>query len=205
MAGNSSTPCPLREITGLILAGGKASRMGGTDKGLVLLNGRPMIEWVIDRFRPQVGSLIFNSNTGGQRYADFGGPVVADTIGGYSGPLAGLHAGLTAATTPYLVCVPCDAPLLPLDLVTRLYSALIDSNAEVAVARTLRRLQPTFMLCRSDLATSISTFLSEEGRRAIHEWLGRVRAAEVAFPAETAFANVNTPEDLQEIGQQLAR
>ena len=189
----------------MILAGGKASRMGGTDKGLVLLNGRPMIEWVIDRFRPQVGSLIFNSNTGGQRYADFGGSVVADTIGGYSGPLAGLHAGLTAATTPYLACVPCDAPLLPGDLVARLYSALTDNHAEVAVARTATGLQPTFMLCRTDLAASIATFLSEEGRRAIHQWLGRVRTVEVVFPDETTFANVNTPQDLQAIGQQLSR
>jgi molybdopterin-guanine dinucleotide biosynthesis protein A len=203
LAADSPAPCPLPEISGLILAGGKASRMGGTDKGLVLLLGRPMIEWVIDRLQPQVGSLIFNTNTSAQRYAAFGSPVVADTIGGYSGPLAGLHAGLTAATTPYVACIPCDAPLLPRDLVARLYSVLIDSDAEVAVARTARGLQPTFMLCRTDLTASIETFLSEQ-RRAIHQWLGRVRTVEVAFPDETAFANVNTPEDLRAIEQQLA-
>jgi molybdopterin-guanine dinucleotide biosynthesis protein A len=202
LAVNSAAPCTLPEIAGLILAGGKASRMGGTDKGLVLLNGRPMIEWVIDRLRPQVGSLILNTNTSEQRYADFGSPVVADTIGGYSGPLAGLHAGLAAATTPYVACVPCDAPLLPQDLVAHLYSALIDSDAEVAVARTARGLQPTFMLCRTDVAASIESFLSEQ-RRAIRQWLGRVRTVEVAFPDEATFANVNTPEDLQAIGQQL--
>ena len=193
----------MASVTGLVIAGGKASRMGGTDKGLLLLNGRPMIEWVIDRLRPQVASLILNTNASAARYAEFGVPVIGDQITGHTGPLAGLHAGLAAATTPLLACVPCDAPLLPADLVERQYQALIEASADVAVVRTAGGLQPVFMLCRRELQGSIGAFLLEGGR-ALHEWLRRVRSVEVAFADDAAFANLNTPEELRAMEAKLA-
>ena len=108
-------------ITGLILAGGRASRMAGEDKGLIELHGRPMIRWVLERFSPQVSQVLISANRNQERYAALGNPVVVDAVSDFSGPLAGLAAGLTSATTKWLASVPCDSPLVPPDLVKRLY------------------------------------------------------------------------------------
>ena len=114
-------------VTGLVLAGGLGRRMSadgaGVDKGLALLGGRPMVAHVIDRLAPQVGTLLINANRNADRYAAFAHPVIPDAIEGYAGPLAGLHAGMRAAATPWIVTAPCDSPFLPEDLVARLWHA----------------------------------------------------------------------------------
>lgn len=191
------------DITGLILAGGKSTRMGGLDKALLPLNGRPMIEWVIDRFRPQVDSLILNCNSHEATLAALGYPIILDVIAGYPGPLAGLHAGMTCANTELLACVPCDVPLLPGDMVVRLHQALATAKADIAVARTSSGLQPTFLLCRCTLGPSIEDFLAGGGR-AFQHWLTRQRHVEVAFADEAAFSNINTPQDMERIAFSLA-
>ncbi|MFY9327007.1 MAG: molybdenum cofactor guanylyltransferase MobA [Georgfuchsia sp.] len=192
------------DITGLILAGGRSTRMGGLDKALLPLNGRPMIEWVIDRFRPQVSNLILNTNSDETVLAALGYPIIADAITGYPGPLAGLHAGMGRAETPLLACVPCDAPLLPCDMVVRLHQALAAAEADIAVACTSSGLQPTFLLCSCTLRPSIEDFLSEGGR-AFRHWLARLHCIEVPFPDETAFSNINTPQDMERIAIDLSR
>ena len=181
-------------ITGLILAGGRGSRLGGVDKGLVDWRGRPLIAHVMERLRPQVDRILISANRNQQRYAAFG-PVVADRTNDFAGPLAGLQAGLAACTTPLLVCVPCDAPGLPLDLVFRLFTALTGNGADIAVAQTVDGLQPTFLLCRSEIAAKLDAWLTS-GRRKVADWLDEVQAAHVAFADAAPFANFNTPEDL---------
>lgn len=187
-------------VTGLILAGGKSTRMGGRDKALLPFDGRPMIEWVIGRFRPQVDVLVLNSNRDDDALEALDYPVVADSISGYAGPLAGLHAGLSCAKTSLLACVPCDAPLLPQDLVARLATALAEAEpaTDIAVARTANGLQPTFLLCRCTLKQSIEAFLGTGGR-AFHQWLAQQRCTEVYFADGKPFSNINTPQDMASI------
>jgi molybdenum cofactor guanylyltransferase len=181
-------------ITGLIIAGGKSTRMGGNNKALRLLNGRPMIEWVIDRIRPQIDDLMINTNSNQNTLAALGYPIVTDIIPNHRGPLAGLHAAMTRATTSLIACVPCDAPLLPIDLIARLHAVL--ANADIAVARTPASLQPAFLLCRTSLGQSIEEYLAE-GRYAMRHWMARHHCVEVNFGDEEAFANINTPADIQ--------
>ncbi len=191
-----------QQVTGLILAGGKSTRMGGSDKALMPLQGRPLIEWVIDRLLPQVDDLMVNTNSNDIRLATLGYPIVADLLAGHRGPLAGLHAGMAMAKTPLLACVPCDAPLLPDDLVVRLHSALTNIGADIAVARTPESLQPTFFLCRNTLARSIEDYLAE-GKYALRHWMARQQCVEVDFAEEMAFCNINTPDELGRMAHQL--
>ncbi len=182
-------------ITGLVLAGGQGRRMGGVDKGLQLLQGRPMVEHVIERLRPQVGTILINANQNAGRYAEFGCPVVADEIGGFAGPLAGLHAGLHAATTPLVVTVPCDSPFLPLDLVARLEAARATADADIAVAKTGAQPHPVFALVRTSVLPHLSQFLAR-GERKIDIWYASLNVVEVPFDDEQAFSNINTREEL---------
>jgi len=183
-------------VTGLILAGGLGRRMGGADKGLQCFRGRPMVEWVIARLRPQVETLLINCNQNATSYAAYGYPVVADEITGFAGPLAGLHAGLMRATTPLLASSPCDSPFLPLDLVERLVAAMQASQAELAVAKTADQPHPVFSLCRREVLDSLVRFLGAGGRK-IDVWYATLNAVEVAFDDEAnAFANINTLAEL---------
>jgi molybdenum cofactor guanylyltransferase len=185
-----------RSITGLVLAGGRGLRMGGVDKGLVVLRGYPMAMHVIMRLAPQVGCIIINANQNADVYQDMGYPVVADTFDGFAGPLAGLHAGMCAASTEWLASVPCDAPLLPSDLVARLAAGVVRDQAELAVACTQGRPQPVFCLVRASLAPRLEQFLKDGGRK-VEAWLTTLRVAAVAFDDATdAFANVNTEQEL---------
>ncbi|MFY8064195.1 MAG: molybdenum cofactor guanylyltransferase MobA, partial [Usitatibacteraceae bacterium] len=129
-------------ITGLVLAGGRGSRMGEVDKGLQVFRGKPMVAHVIERFAPQVGGLLINANRNQETYASYGYDVVVDDIPGFAGPLAGLHIGMHRATTPYIVTAPCDSPFLPLDLVARLTSSLEAEGADLAVAKSEGFAQP---------------------------------------------------------------
>jgi len=183
-------------ITGLILAGGQGRRMGGVDKGLAPLRGRPMVAWVIDRLHPQVHEVIINANQNRDDYAAFGHRVVGDEIGGFAGPLAGLHAGLKVASHPFVATVPCDSPFLPEDLVQRLLAASLADHADVAVARTGDQPHPVFALVRASVLGHLTRFL-EGGGRKIDAWYASLKVVEVPFDDQPeAFSNINTRDEL---------
>jgi molybdopterin-guanine dinucleotide biosynthesis protein A len=185
-------------VTGLVLAGGQGRRMGGVDKGLQLLRGRPMVEWVLERLRRQVTEVVINANQNQAEYARLGHRVVGDAIAGFAGPLAGLHAGLQANIHPFLVTVPCDSPFLPLDLVSRLHAALVAAHADLAVAKTGDQPHPVFALVRDSLAGHLTAFL-ESGGRKIDAWYASLTVAEVSFDDQPdAFSNINTRSELEE-------
>ena len=187
------------QITGLVLAGGRGMRMGGVDKGLQPFRGEPMALRAARRLQPQVGTLLINANRHLDDYAKLGAPVCADAIEGYAGPLAGIHAGLSACSTDYLVTVPCDSPLLPADLVDRLGQALArqGSDAAVAVAGTAgqARRHPVFLLLKRHLLPQLTAYLDSGGRK-VDQWLASLACAEALFDDELAFANVNTLAEL---------
>jgi molybdopterin-guanine dinucleotide biosynthesis protein A len=188
------------DITGLILAGGRGSRMGSIDKGLALLGNQPMVQHVIQRLRPQVQHLLINANQNLDTYAAFGAPVWADAMPDFAGPLAGLQTGLMHCETPYLVTAPCDSPFLPFDLVQRLASALQGENADLSVAVTgdgaSRQPHPVFCLVKASLLPHLTQFL-ENGGRKVDRWYASLRVAEVHFADESAFRNINTLAELQ--------
>ena len=189
-----------RTITGIVLAGGQGRRMGGVDKGLVDLGGRPMVAHVIERLRPQVATIVVNANQNRERYEALGFPVVADAVGGFAGPLAGLHAGLSATTTVHAVTVPCDSPFLPADLVSRLAAGLAARNAQLAVAKTFDQPHPVFALVRVDVRDDLAAFLAGGGRK-IDAWYARLAVVEVAFDdCAEAFRNINTRDELAAAG-----
>jgi molybdopterin-guanine dinucleotide biosynthesis protein A len=185
-------------ICGLVLAGGQGRRMGGVDKGLQPLQGRPLMQHVIERLRPQVGDVLINANQNLERYAEFGCPVVPDRVGGFAGPLAGLDAGLHATDAPLIVTVPCDSPFLPRDLVARLAAARSAIDADVAVARTGNQPHPVFALVCSRVRPHLADFLAR-GERKIDRWYASLNVVEVAFDDEVdAFANINTRAELEQ-------
>jgi len=183
-------------VTGIVLAGGQGRRMGGVDKGLQPLRGKPMVAWALERLAPQVDEILVNANQNLEAYAKFGYRVVPDAIGGFAGPLAGLHAGLTAASRPLAVTVPCDSPFLPLDLVARLRTALGDHD--LAVAKTGDQPHPVFSLARRAVLDHLAQFLSSGGRK-IDAWYATLKVVEVSFDDEAdAFRNINTREELKD-------
>ena len=185
----------MRDVTGLILAGGHGRRMGGVDKGLTSLRGRPLIAWVLERLAPQVGELFINANQNLDQYRALGYPVVSDEIGGFAGPLAGLQAGMRAARTAFVLTCPCDSPFLPMDLATRLFAAL--NGADLAVVKTGIWHQPVFALVRTALLPNLTAFL-EKGGRKIDAWYATLKFVEVVFDdEEAAFSNINTPDELR--------
>lgn len=184
------------ESCGLVLAGGQGRRMGSVDKGLQLLRGRPMVEHVIERLRPQVDEVLINANQNLERYRAWGCPVVPDAVGGFAGPLAGLHAGMTSTRRALILTVPCDSPFLPLDLAARLEAGLMAADADLAVAKTYDQPHPVFALVRTAMLPHLEAFLAR-GERKIDLWYATLRVVEVAFDdQETAFSNINTPQDL---------
>jgi molybdopterin-guanine dinucleotide biosynthesis protein A len=183
------------KVTGIVLAGGKGTRMGGVDKGLQMLRGKPMVEWVLERLKPQVADIVINANQNVQIYEKYGHRVVADEIAGFAGPLAGLHAGLKAAREALVVTVPCDSPFLPADLVSRLQSSL--GEKDLAVAKTGAQPHPVFSLMRRQVRESLEAFLASGGRK-IDAWYAALKVVEVSFDDEAdAFRNINTLEELR--------
>ena len=183
-------------VTGLILAGGKGSRMGGVDKGLQLFRGRRLVDHVYERLAPQVGGIMINANQNQDEYRSFGVRVVSDAIGGFAGPLAGLHAGLSVSKRPFLASVPCDSPFLPADLIERLYKRIDETGAELAVAKTGDQPHPVFSLMRRGVLDHLAGFLKDGGRK-IDAWYASLSVVEVAFDDEPeAFSNINTLEEL---------
>jgi len=190
-------------ITGIILAGGRARRMGGQDKGLIQLARKPMIEYVLNAIEPQVDAIIINANRNQKVYGKYGFTVVADQIEDYCGPLAGMASGLQAAKTPFVVTVPCDSPLIPDDLVQKLYSTLQDEDAEICTALSNGRLQPVFTLMKSKLLNSMLDFLNN-GERKIDKWFEKHRLAIADFSEQPeTFININSAEELAAIELKL--
>ena len=193
------------KITGVIIAGGLGRRMGGIDKGLQELHGRPLVAWVSERLAPQVDELLINANQNVERYAAFGDRVVPDQIPDYAGPLAGVHAALSAAAYPLVATAPCDSPFLPADLVFRLFSALTATNANLAVARTFDQPHPVFCLCRRAVLPHLSEFLAGGGRK-FESWYATLNVVEVPFDDEAdAFENINTREELGRFESETGR
>ena len=200
----SSTSKRAQAVTGMVLAGGRGSRMGGVDKGLVELRGHLMIEWVVERLAPQVTQVFINVNRSNDQYAELGYPIIADATADFRGPLAGIAAVLASADTPWIATVPCDSPLVTPDLVDRLKGQVLARGARVAVAHDGNRLQPVFMLLHSDLLTDLEIYL-ESGARKIDCWLERHSFEIVDFSDNPEmFMNANTPADLEAVVGYLA-
>jgi molybdenum cofactor guanylyltransferase len=184
------------EVTGVVLAGGQGSRMGGVDKGLQPFRGEPMVAHVLARLRPQVTEILINANRNPEDYARFGHRVIADEIAGFVGPLAGFERGLAHAAHDLVLTVPCDSPFLPPDLVARLHAAMAHADAQVAVAKTGEQAHPVFCLMRRGVLASLREFLGS-GQRKIDRWYAQLRVVEVPFDDEPdAFLNINTREEL---------
>jgi molybdopterin-guanine dinucleotide biosynthesis protein A len=214
---------PLNDITGCVLAGGRGMRMGGMDKGLQPFLGLPLAAHALRRLAPQVGHLLLNANRHAEAYAQLGAahdaPVWPDAEPDYPGPLAGFLSGLTHCRTPWLVCVPCDTPLFPQDLVQRLAQAALAGQpaADIVVAhgwerspdtdQATLRAQPVFCLMRSSLRDSLQSFIRSGGRK-IDAWTGQHRCATALFDraddSPLAFANANTQQELQALAQAAA-
>ena len=193
------------QITGIVLAGGRGSRMGGADKGLQHYRGLPLAQHALERLAPQVGKVMINANRNLDAYAAVGAPVWPDALGDaaldFAGPLAGFLCGLAHCTTEYLVTVPCDAPHLPTDLVSRLAQPLAREGTSVAwasapsAASPFPRSQPVFCLMKSALRGDLAAFLARGGRK-VEEWTKQQAHTVVAFEDQRAFFNANTLEEL---------
>ena len=188
------------QITGLILAGGRAQRMGGIDKGLIPFHGKPLIESAISRLKPQVSAILINANRSITKYSHYGYPVFMDETPDFSGPLAGFSVGLKHCKTPYLLTSPCDSPLLPSDLAKNMAIELEENNLELVFASSKETdgkiwAQPVFCLMKSSLQDSLNAFLNN-GDLKIDRWFKELRSGTVVFENPQAFANVNTPEEL---------
>ncbi|QIK37517.1 molybdenum cofactor guanylyltransferase [Caldichromatium japonicum] len=186
-----------KELTALILAGGRGRRLGGIDKGLVEIGDRPLIAWILAALAPQVGAILISANRHSEHYRSLGHPVLTDPLPDYPGPLAGILAGLRAAPSPWILVVPCDAPCLPLDLGTRLARALVQHRGDLAVVHDGERAQWLHALLPVGLADELADFLAQGGRRA-EDWLRRYRIAWADYSGQAkAFVNLNTLEDLR--------
>lgn len=190
------------QITGLILAGGRGTRMGTVDKGLQMFRGAPMALHVLMRLSPQVGYVMINANQNIAPYEGFGVPVWQDEMQGFAGPLAGLQTGMVHCDTDYLVTAPCDSPFLPADLVERLAAGLEEKNADLAVAVTgagdTRQAHPVFCLAKASLLPHLTLYLQEGGRK-FDKWYASLNVAEVHFDDEDAFRNINTRDELHQL------
>jgi molybdopterin-guanine dinucleotide biosynthesis protein A len=190
------------DLTGLVLAGGRGSRMGGIDKGLQPYRGVPLALHALRRLQPQVGQAAISANRHLDVYRGWGVPVWPDTLPEHPGPLAGFLAGLARCDTAWLVCVPCDTPEWPPDLVERLGAAAARADAELALPVVRDdaghwRPQPAFCLLRRELHDDLSAYLQAGGRK-IGEWTRRRRCVEVPFPDARAFDNLNTLAELEQ-------
>lgn len=196
-------------ISAIILAGGRASRMGGIDKGLVLLQQKPLIEHVLTRLIPQADEIIINANREIAQYQTLGYPILKDaqieleSFNDFAGPLAGVYLGLKHAQHDYLLTVPCDSPFLPLNLAQCLKTALIENNVDIAVAKCDGNTYPVFCLCKKSTYTSLNDYLLQGGRK-MSTWQKNLKYIEVDFNHDAdAFVNLNTIEDLSALELKL--
>ncbi|MDQ7074151.1 MAG: molybdenum cofactor guanylyltransferase MobA [Gammaproteobacteria bacterium] len=186
------------KISAVILAGGRARRMGGEDKGLIHYQQKPLIEHVLARLRPQVDTLAINANRNLERYKKYGYAVFSDQLSDFQGPLAGISSALHNTRSPYLLIAPCDSPHLPLDLAERLYKTLQQEHADISIAFDGQRQQPLFMLLKQNRQVSLDAYLQQDGL-AVHRWLETEKVAVSDFSDQTkAFRNLNTTDDLRQ-------
>jgi len=192
-------------FTGVILAGGKARRLNGQDKGLIELAGQPLVQYVLDVLTPQVSHVKINANRNLEKYARYNCPVIADEFDNYCGPLAGMASCLGTIDTPFMVAVPCDSPFIPDDLVQRLYLQLEKDEADISVVHNGERMQPVFVLLKSTLRDSIINFLNN-GERKIDLWFEQHKLAITDFSDQPdLFMNINTQNDLSRIASKLKK
>lgn len=190
-------------ITAVVLAGGRARRMGGIDKGLIPLCGRPMIEHVLEALRDQAGTIVINANRNLDTYRALGRAVVPDSDESFAGPLAGMSGGLHAASTPLCLTVPCDSPLIGADVAPRLHQALGAADADIAVAFDGERAHPVVNIMKTELAASIDAFLAA-GERKIDKWFDQHHWVHADFSDHPEyFINVNTEEERLALEQQM--
>ena len=192
-----------KDITGLILAGGRAQRMGGIDKGLIPFHNKPLIESAIAKLKPQVQTIAINANRNITKYAGYGYPVIMDETPDFSGPLAGFSVGLKACKTPYLLTSPCDSPLLPNNLAELLGAEMERGDFQLVYASSKEAdgkvwAQPVFCLMRANLQDPLASFLLK-GDLKIDRWFRELRSSTVIFDDPQVFANVNTPEELKSL------
>ena len=183
-------------ITGVVLAGGRARRMGGEDKGLLDYRGRPLAAYALAALRQVAGPIFVNANRNAQTYARLGYPVIADLSGAFDGPLAGLLSAMRAAKTEYVMTVPCDSPLFDGALLGRLYAKLLEEAADICAAHDGERMQPVFLIARRRLADNLAEYLAS-GQRKVDIWLKSQRLALADYSDHPElFANANTPAEL---------
>jgi molybdenum cofactor guanylyltransferase len=182
----------LYPVTAILLAGGKGVRIGG-NKGRQLLQGRPLVDWVLDAVKPQCAAVLISANENADAYAGSGFPVIADMLPDWQGPLAGLHAGMQHAATDFVLTVPCDTPFLPHDLVANLMQGLKEMEAAVAV--TEGRRQPAIALYRRNVLPKLESYLAT-GKRKVSDWLDTLSLSEASFPDPEYFNNINTLDEL---------
>ena len=202
------------QVTGVVLAGGRGSRMGGADKGLQKFRGLPLTMHALMRLQSQCAEVLINANRNLGAYESFGVPVWPDGLHDFAGPLAGFLVGLEQCATPYLMTVPCDSPRFPLDLAARLGQALVEQQADIAMAlgperdvhgQTTWRTQPVFCLMGTHLLESLVRYTQSGGRK-IDAWTAQHKTVEVAFDQAgddpLAFANINTLSELHALEDQ---
>ena len=195
---------PREAVTGVVLAGGRGTRMGGADKGLVEVAGRPMVEHVLAAMGRQAGAVAINANRSADRYARYGHPVIADRLDGFQGPLAGMASALEAAATEFVLVVPCDSPLLDPALGPRLHAALAEREADIAVAHDGERMHPVFVLLRRSVRSGLEAFLAR-GERKIDRWFAEEKTEVVDFSdLPDMFLNVNREADRSHLEVRLA-
>ena len=199
-----TTITPVHDITAVILAGGRARRMDGEDKGLITLKDRAMIDYIITALKPQTGKLVINANRNQKQYGIYGLPVIADMLDGYLGPLVGMATGMHSTDTPYIVTVPCDSPFIPDMLVETLHHTLHVSDADISVAHDGERMQPVFALLKCKLLPDLLAYL-DEGNRKVETWYHQHRLAIADFShSPDTFLNLNTPEDRLMLEERLS-
>ncbi len=192
-------------VAAVVLAGGLARRMGGVDKGLVELNGKPMVQWALQRILPQVDRVIINANRNLESYKKFEVPVVADSIDGHLGPLAGLLTAMQYFEEEYIFMCPCDSPFLPDTMVQTMLDAMRAESAGIAVATDGERQQPVFLLTNRKCQSSLQKFLAA-GERKIDRWFAEEKLVEVSFAHHAdAFRNINTEEELMAVEKELSQ
>ena len=200
--------CPVDQVTGVILAGGRGVRVGGEDKGLLIFNHEPIVKRVFKSLNQQVHMIVVSANRHVEEYQSFGVPVVKDRLPDYQGPLAGIEAALTVAITPYVLIVPCDAPFISNHLAQKLYGKMEETNANIVFAQGYTdegevAAEPMFALIRSCMLSHLRAYL-DSGRRKVLGWYELTDHASVLIDDPLCFANANTPEDFDRLSSQVS-
>ena len=197
MVNGCRTDSFLGDVAVCILAGGKGSRLSGTDKGLFLIKGKPLIEYCIERIQVQSGNITINANRNLDKYSIYSSNIIVDLDREAVGPLGGIHAGLEKIDRNHICFVPCDCPLIPLDLLKKLYEPFKSHDYDLTIASTDGKYQPTFFMADKRLRHSLKKFIAEGGRK-IMDWIDQTNYKPVEFSNPNEFINLNTPYDIEQ-------